>query len=113
MLVILGNQLFPPGHLPPPDEGPVFMAEDVGLCTYVKHHQQKIVLFLAAMRSYADALRSAGYDVIYHELDVANPASYEDKLDAALRARGASTTPTLRDRRQADGATVTRVCGTP
>jgi len=90
MLVILGNQLFPPGYLPPPDEGPVFMAEDVGLCTYVKHHQQKIVLFLAAMRSYADALRSAGYDVIYHELDVANPESYEDKLDAALRAEGAT-----------------------
>ena len=90
MLVILGNQLFPPAHLPPPDEGPVFMAEDVGLCTYVKHHQQKIVLFLAAMRSYADALRSAGYDVIYHELDVANPESYEDKLDAALRAKGAT-----------------------
>ena len=87
MLVILGNQLFPLGYLPPPDDGPVFMAEDVGLCTYVKHHQQKIVLFLAAMRSYADALRSAGYDVIYHELDVANPESYEDKLDAALRLK--------------------------
>ena len=36
---------------------PVFMAEDVGLCTYEKHHQQKIVLFLAAMRAYADELR--------------------------------------------------------
>ena len=88
MLVILGNQLFPPRYLPPPDEGPVFMAEDVGLCTYVKHHQQKIVLFLAAMRSYADALKSAGYDLVYHELDAAKPASYEDKLGAALQARG-------------------------
>lgn len=90
MLVILGNQLFPLEYLPSPDHGPVFMAEDVGLCTYVKHHQQKIVLFLAAMRSYADALRVAGYDVVYHELDVANPESYEDKLDAALRAKGAT-----------------------
>jgi deoxyribodipyrimidine photolyase-related protein len=89
MLVILGNQLFPLKHLPPPQTTPVFMAEDVGLCTYVKHHQQKIVLFLAAMRSYADVLRGAGYDVVYHKLDAAGTASYEDKLDAALQARAA------------------------
>ena len=55
LLVILGNQLFAPEHLPPPDSMPVFMAEDMGLCTYEKHHQQKIVLFLAAMRAYAEA----------------------------------------------------------
>ena len=68
MLVILGNQLFPLEHLPPPATTPVFMAEDLGLCTYVKHHQQKIVLFLAAMRAYADELTEAGYDVTYHLL---------------------------------------------
>ena len=64
LLVILGNQLFPLEHLPAPESVIVFMAEDMGLCTYEKHHQQKIVLFLAAMRSYAAgspccALRSA------------------------------------------------------
>ena len=63
MLVVLGNQLFPLHHLPEPGATPVFMAEDLGLCTYEKHHQQKIVLFLAAMRAYADELRAAGYDV--------------------------------------------------
>jgi deoxyribodipyrimidine photolyase-related protein len=88
MLVILGNQLFPTEHLPPPEAGPVFMAEDVGLCTYEKHHQQKIVLFLAAMRAYADELRDAGYDVNYVTLDTTDERPYESKLRAALEASG-------------------------
>jgi deoxyribodipyrimidine photolyase-related protein len=91
MLVILGNQLFPLRQLPSRDKGPVFMAEDVGLCTYEKHHQQKIVLFLAAMRSYRDELREAGYDVHYIELDTSDARSYEDKLMDALRATGADS----------------------
>lgn len=84
MLVILGNQLFPLQHLPPPDVTPVFMAEDLGLCTYERHHQQKIVLFLAAMRAYADELRSASYEVHYIELDVSDSRSYEQKLKDAI-----------------------------
>ena len=60
------------------------MAEDVGLCTYVRHHQQKIVLFLAAMRAYRDALIDAGFDVRYHELEPDTDLSYEDRLQAAL-----------------------------
>ncbi len=88
MLVILGNQLFAPEYLPPPGDGTVFMAEDVGLCTYEKHHQQKIVLFLAAMRAYADELRAAGYDVHYLRLDARDLRPYEDKLSDALQAEG-------------------------
>lgn len=84
MLIILGNQLFPLKFLPPASEVRVFMAEDMGLCTYVKHHQQKIVLFLAAMRSYADELRDAGYEVIYSMLDTRDEKSYEEKLYAAM-----------------------------
>ncbi|MBT8106661.1 MAG: cryptochrome/photolyase family protein [Gammaproteobacteria bacterium] len=61
------------------------MAEDVGLCTYEKHHQQKIVLFLAAMRAYADELRAAGYEVHYVELDTDDARSYEEKLAEALQ----------------------------
>jgi len=91
MLVILGNQLFPLQHLPPAASVPVFMAEDVGLCTYVKHHQQKIVLFLAAMRAYADELERAGYRVTYLRLDSADTRSYEEKLEAALKLDGAGT----------------------
>ncbi len=89
MLVILGNQLFPLRHLPTPESTPVFMAEDVGLCTYERHHQQKIVLFLAAMRAYADELRAAGYDVHYVELDTSDTREYEHKLADALEQLGA------------------------
>ena len=78
-MVVLGNQLFPPDCLDDCDDAVIFMAEDVGLCTYVKHHQQKIVLFLAAMRSYADELRDAGFDVRYFTLDP-DGGSYEDRL---------------------------------
>ncbi|MDA0707235.1 MAG: cryptochrome/photolyase family protein [Proteobacteria bacterium] len=88
MLVILGNQLFPLKHLPPPDAGPVYLAEDVGLCTYERHHQQKIVLFLSAMRAYADELRAAGYEVIYRKLDTADSRPYEEKLLAAMDSAG-------------------------
>ena len=84
LLVILGNQLFAPQHLPPPSEVLVFMAEDVGLCTYVRHHQQKIVLFLAAMRNYAEELRQGGYDVHYEHLDVNSTMAYEDRLQHVL-----------------------------
>ena len=90
ILVVLGNQLFPLEHLPAPTEARVFMAEDLGLCTYVRHHQQKLVLFLAAMRSYADALRSAGYDVHYELLDTHKAESYEAKLTKELQATSTS-----------------------
>ena len=33
------------------------MAEDYELCTFQKHHKQKILLFLSAMRSHADSLK--------------------------------------------------------
>lgn len=56
---------------------PVFMAEDIGLCTYVRHHQQKLVLFLAAMRSYRDELLARRFDVRYETLA---DESYEAKL---------------------------------
>ena len=91
MLVILGNQLFPQQHLPAARSTPIFMAEDVGLCTYEKHHQQKIVLFLAAMRAYAEALRAAGYTVHYLELDINDSRPYEEKLAAAMKAAGADS----------------------
>ena len=84
LFVVLGNQLFPLEHLEPHRDAVIFMAEDVGLCTYVRHHQQKIVLFLAAMRAYRDALIDAGFDVRYHELEPDTDLSYEDRLQAAL-----------------------------
>ncbi len=90
MLVVLGNQLFPIEHVRALEPRAVFMAEDVGLCTYVRHHQQKIVLFLAAMRSYRDELEAAGFDVYYHELETVAPESYEALLSKAIKASGCS-----------------------
>lgn len=84
LFVVLGNQLFPPARLPKQAGNTIFMAEDVGLCTYVRHHQQKIVLFLAAMRSYADELRAAGFELIYHTLEPDSGLSYEQRLEAAV-----------------------------
>jgi deoxyribodipyrimidine photolyase-related protein len=89
ILLVLGNQLFPPSRVAEQSAQTVFMAEDPGLCTYVRHHQQKIVLFLAAMRSYADELRDAGLEVIYHRLDPDSGLSYEDRLGQAVDESGA------------------------
>ena len=47
----------------------VLMAEVVNECTYVRHHQQKIVLVLSAMRHFARALRARGVSVDYVTLD--------------------------------------------
>ena len=61
--IVLGDQLLPIELLDGPADTRVFMAEDLELCTRVRHHQQKLVLFLAAMRAYRDALVARGYDV--------------------------------------------------
>ena len=41
--VVLGNQLFPIKHLMEIKAKNIYMREDVGLCTYEKHHKQKII----------------------------------------------------------------------
>jgi len=90
ILLVLGNQLFPPRTLGAVRDAVVFMAEDVGLCTYVRHHQQKIVLFLAAMRHYADELREAGFEVHYHRLENDGELPYGDKLSRFIEETGAA-----------------------
>lgn len=104
-MVVLGNQLFSPDLLPPQRDCRIYMAEDWGLCTYVRHHRQKIVLFLAAMRSYRDQLRGAGFEVDYTPLPLPDPGkeggsrsvelpatppplSYEDGLTRWVRQHG-------------------------
>ncbi len=82
MLVVLGNQLFPIETLPVPRPGPVFMCEDDELCRYVRHHKHKLILVLAAMRSYRDELESRGYRVHYFPLS--HKGSLEDNLLAVL-----------------------------
>ena len=48
LVCLLGNQLFPTKFLKAFQHAPVFMAEDQGLCTYVRHHKQKLVFVLSA-----------------------------------------------------------------
>tara|TARA_Y100001970_G_scaffold294331_1_gene450785 strand:+ start:91538 stop:93049 length:1512 start_codon:yes stop_codon:yes gene_type:complete len=67
--VILGNQLFDPKILKSKGCGHVFMAEDFGLCKYVKHHKLKIYLFLCSMREYRDELKRYGFKVSYFSLE--------------------------------------------
>ena len=74
--VILGNQLFDPKYLKDQGCSEVFMAEDFGLCTYVKHHKLKIYLFLTAMREYRDELNEKEIKVNYFDLE-----SRKDKKD--------------------------------
>ena len=45
------------------------MAEDNELCTYEKHHKQKILLFLSSMRSYADLLKKNKFKIEYLKIE--------------------------------------------
>ena len=62
----------------------VLMAEVVAECTYVRHHQKKIVLVLSAMRHFAEALRARGVRVDYVTLD--DPANTQSLRGEVARA---------------------------
>lgn len=63
----------------------VLMVEVWDETTYVRHHKQKIVLVLAAMRHFAAALRAEGIAVDYIRLDDAgNSGSFTGELERAL-----------------------------
>ncbi|MDB2371669.1 cryptochrome/photolyase family protein, partial [Alphaproteobacteria bacterium] len=48
--LILGNQLFDQKYISLYKKDSIFfMQEDMGLCTYFKHHKQKIYYFLGCM----------------------------------------------------------------
>ena len=78
--VILGNQLFPIECLKQLSIKHVFMREDINLCTYEKHHKQKITLYLSAMRSYRDELTKNKITTEYCELNLEDSVAYEDYL---------------------------------
>jgi deoxyribodipyrimidine photolyase-related protein len=82
LFFILGNQLFPPKYLDRFKRGHLFyMAEDYELCTYEKHHKQKILLFLSSMRSYADKLKNNKYRLEYSKIeDKSFKNTYFEKL---------------------------------
>ncbi len=45
------------------------MAEDYELCTYEKHHKQKILLFLSSMRSHAESLKKDKFKLEYIKIE--------------------------------------------
>ncbi len=70
LFFILGNQLFPSKYLDRFKKDHLFfMAEDYQLCTYEKHHKQKILLFLSSMRSHADSLKSNKFKLEYIKIE--------------------------------------------
>ncbi len=77
--IVLGNQLFPIDQIKKIQPTKVFMREDMGLCTYERHHKHKIILFLSAMRSYRDELKKNKIDIEYQELGY-DSYTYEDSL---------------------------------
>ena len=82
--VVLGNQLFPVDYLKQLNIKHVFMREDMNLCTYEKHHKQKIALFLSSMRSYRDELKKNKITTEYCELMDYNSMTYEEYLKRYL-----------------------------
>ena len=85
VFIILGNQLFPTSNLKNYKEYNFFMCEDYNLCTYQKHHKLKILLFLSAMRSYADKLKTEKFNINYNILNLKTKLSYEDKLELFIK----------------------------
>jgi len=79
--IVLGNQLFPTECLKNFKSDLFFMAEDYGLCSFVKHHKQKILLFLLCMREYRDKLIKEKFKITYVEFENKNfKETYENKL---------------------------------
>ena len=81
IFLILGNQLFPIDKLKKYQNSTFFMCEDLGLCTYQKHHKLKIIFFLSCMRSYADLLKQKKYKLRYFDLNKNFEIPYEKKLE--------------------------------
>ena len=88
--LVLGDQLFPEARLALEPATDIFMTEDMGLCTNVRHHQQKIVMVLSAMRCYRDRLVASGHRVHYTKLERLDRRSFEEKLLSVVESTGAT-----------------------
>ena len=68
-----------------PDQDVVLLVEVAEETTYVRHHKQKIVLILSAMRHFAAVLRNDGVEVDYVDLnDPHNTGSFTGELQRAV-----------------------------
>ncbi|MDF3982211.1 cryptochrome/photolyase family protein [Luteibacter sp. PPL201] len=88
LVVVLGDQLDRQSHVFDdfdPAVDVVWMAERRGEGDHVWSHKARIVVFLAAMRHFAQALRDDGFPVEYTHLRDRGPAGLLERLAAALR----------------------------
>lgn len=64
----------------------ILMVEVAEETTYAKHHKQKLVFVLSAMRHFAKQLRTIGWDVDYVKLDAPdNSGSFTGELSRAVQ----------------------------
>ncbi len=93
MRIVLGDQLSR-GLSSLRGAGPgdvVLMMEVAEETTYVKHHKQKLVFILSAMRHFAAELRAAGLQVDYVRLDdPGNTGSFTGEVQRAIARHGPS-----------------------
>ena len=91
-LLILGNQLFSIDEIKNVNPERVFMAEDLGLSTYEKHHKLKILMIFSAMREKRDELKNNNIDIDYIEIE--DPdfiLPYEEKLEKYIKKNNIKT----------------------
>ncbi|WP_260483681.1 cryptochrome/photolyase family protein [Sphingomicrobium flavum] len=87
LIPILGDQLSHDlsGLQDAPKDSVILMMEVWDEATYVKHHQQKIVLIFSAMRHFAAELEERGFTVDYVKLDDEdNSGSFTGEVERAL-----------------------------
>ena len=89
LFFLLGNQLFSEKYLEKYRKDHFFfMAEDYQLCTYEKHHKQKILLFLSCMRSHADRLKKNRFKLEYSSIeDKSFKLDYTEKLKKIIKSK--------------------------
>lgn len=95
LTLVLGDMLFDglPGL---PTHAPILMVEDFSLCRRVRHHQQKIVLYLSAMRHFAASLASQSYRVRYFDLEQSLDYDIFDRIRKVVKERGVRRIHTYR-----------------
>jgi deoxyribodipyrimidine photolyase-related protein len=90
LVLVLGDQLdlgSPALAAAVREDAVVLMVEAAGEATHAWSHQQRIALFLAAMRHHAEALRSAGWTVDYQALAAGHDTLAAGLADAIARHR--------------------------
>ena len=89
LFFLLGNQLFDEKYLEKFKKDHIFyMAEDFQLCTYEKHHKNKILLFLSSMRSHAERLKKSNFKIEYSTIEEkAFKLDYTEKLKKFIKSK--------------------------